>query len=352
MKKWEKYTKSILRENLIMNKTISVVVPVYNVEKYLDQCVVSIINQQYRDLDIILIDDGSTDSSSQKCDEWQKKDSRIRVFHKENGGLASARNYGLENVKGEYISFVDSDDYISNSMFSSMMNLMNSENNIDIVCCSGQRFYGEQLFEKCFEYYDTGTFLDSDIVVKRILKDEIGSQVVKGLYKKKCWSSVRFPLNRLYEDIPVTFLAFSVAKKIAFIREPYYFYRENRESISNTPKSIKPFHIFLGFEQHYLYSKRHYKDIEQLCLEKTAHYAISTYFHYCTEKKEELYEPSKYVCNFLNAHKKDLKHISNSIPKSRKFALKIYFFSKPVFKMFCAVFKMFGLQKKMGYEEK
>ena len=352
MKRWVEYIRNILRKNMNKNKTISVIVPVFNVDKYLDQCVLSIINQTYQELDIILIDDGSTDMSPLKCDEWQKKDNRIRVFHKENGGLASARNYGLDHACGEYISFVDSDDYIDATMYTSMMNLMNSEKEIDIVCCSGQRFFGDQLFEKCFEYYDTGTVLDSGIVVKRMLKDEIGSQVVKGLYKEKCWSSVRFPLNRLYEDIPVTFLAYSVAKKIAFIKQPFYLYRQNSESISNTPKAIKPFHIFLGFEQHYLYSMKHYKDIEQFCLEKAAHYAISTYFHYCAEKKAELEEPSRYVRDFLDSHKKQLKHITTDIPKSRKYALKIYYFSKPLFKLFCKIFKLLGLQKKMGFSEK
>ena len=334
------------------NYVISVVIPVYNVEKYLDQCVISLINQKYNELEILLIDDGSTDRSPIICDEWAKKDKRIKVFHKSNGGLASARNFGLDEASGSFVSFVDSDDFISLEMYSNMMEAFQQNDEIDIVCCSGQRFFENDYYEKCFEYYDTGTILESEVIVKRILKDEIGSQVVKGLYKKWCWDGVRFPLNRLYEDIPVTFLAFAKANKIAFIKEPYYFYRQNLESISNTPKPIKPYHIFLGFEQHYLYAGSHYKDISQFCLEKAAHYAISTSFHYYTEKNPVLSEPNQVVESFLKTHKKELKKISKDVPKSRRFALKMFYFSKPLFVFMCKFFHLFGLQKKMGFSEK
>ena len=92
---------------------ISVIVPIYNVEKYLDRCVDSIINQTYKNLEIILVDDGSPDNCPQMCDDYAKKDSRIKVVHKENGGLSDARNVGMEVATGEYVSFIDSDDYIS-----------------------------------------------------------------------------------------------------------------------------------------------------------------------------------------------------------------------------------------------
>lgn len=99
-----------------MNDLISLIVPVYNVEKYLDKCLETITNQTYSNMEIILIDDGSTDLSGKKCDEWEKKDSRVRVIHKKNGGLSSARNAGIDVAKGKYISFIDSDDYIELNM--------------------------------------------------------------------------------------------------------------------------------------------------------------------------------------------------------------------------------------------
>ena len=109
-------------------KKVSVIVPVYNVENYLEECVNSILNQTYENLEIILVDDGSTDNCPQICDDWAKKDKRIKVIHKANGGVSSARNVGLDNATGEYIGFVDSDDYIDITMYEKMLKLLKKEN--------------------------------------------------------------------------------------------------------------------------------------------------------------------------------------------------------------------------------
>lgn len=120
-----------------MNSLISVIVPVYNVEDYLDRCIESIINQTYKNLEIILVDDGSTDSSGKKCDEYALRDGRIKVFHKENGGVSSARNMGLDIATGDYIGFVDSDDLLEQNMYEMLLN--NAEkHNVKISCCQMQ----------------------------------------------------------------------------------------------------------------------------------------------------------------------------------------------------------------------
>ncbi len=117
-----------------MEELISIIVPVYNVEQYLEKCVKSIIRQTYKNIEIILIDDGATDSSGKICDKLKLKDNRIKVIHKENGGLSDARNAGLKVAKGEYIGFVDSDDYIKEDMFETLYNLNKKYNSeISIV---------------------------------------------------------------------------------------------------------------------------------------------------------------------------------------------------------------------------
>lgn len=121
-----------------MENLISIIVPVYNVELYLDKCMESIVNQTYKNLEIILIDDGSTDDSGKKCDEWARKDNRIKVIHKENGGVSSARNVGLEMAKGEYIGFVDSDDFIDENMYE-MMHREIKKDEIDLVICGAKQ---------------------------------------------------------------------------------------------------------------------------------------------------------------------------------------------------------------------
>ena len=113
---------------------LSVVIPVYNVEKYLDKCVESIVNQTFKDLEIILVDDGSTDESGKMCDEWTEKDTRIKVIHKINGGLSSARNAGIKQAKGEYISFIDSDDFVEQDMYATMVEALDRTGK-DIASC-------------------------------------------------------------------------------------------------------------------------------------------------------------------------------------------------------------------------
>ena len=126
---------------------ISVIVPIYNVEKYLDRCVDSIINQTYKNLEIILVDDGSPDNCPQMCDDYAKKDSRIKVVHKENGGLSDARNVGMEVATGEYVSFIDSDDYISLDFYETLLETI-VDNDSDIVECGVVKFYEDNSFDK------------------------------------------------------------------------------------------------------------------------------------------------------------------------------------------------------------
>ena len=133
-----------------MDSLISVIVPIYNVEKYLERCVESIINQTYKNLEIILVDDGSPDNCPQMCDDYAKKDSRIKVVHKKNGGLSDARNAGMKVATGEYVSFIDSDDYISLDFYETLLETI-VDNDSDIVECSVVKFYENGKFD---EYSD------------------------------------------------------------------------------------------------------------------------------------------------------------------------------------------------------
>ena len=112
---------------------LSVIVPIYNVEQYIHKCVDSILNQNFKDFELILVDDGSPDSCGKICDEYAQKDERVKVIHKVNGGLSDARNFGLEKAKGEYVSFIDSDDWVDENIYSESLKYM-EENDLDIVC--------------------------------------------------------------------------------------------------------------------------------------------------------------------------------------------------------------------------
>ena len=336
---------------MVMNKTmkISVIIPVYKVEKYIDQCIESVINQTYDNLEIILIDDGSPDKCPQICDEYASKDERIIVIHKKNGGLASARNIGLDAATGDLISFVDSDDWIDKEMYYKMVQLKEKHKS-SIVCCEGIHTDGKVFFEECFSCKTTGTILSGKEATKEILLDKVGSQAVKGLYDKMCWDNVRFPVGMLYEDIPTTFRAFEKASSIVYLDEPFYKYRINPKSISGSPNPLKPYHEYLGFKSHYDHAKINFPDISSECCTKTALFGISTLLHSYTDAREELSNYSNEIKEFLNCHKSEVNY--DLMPKSRVSALKVYYFSEHLFSVMAKIFYKSGLQKRMGFDVK
>lgn len=330
-------------------KLISVIVPVYKVEKYLEQCVSSIQKQTYINLEIILVDDGSPDNCPELCDKYALKDKRIKVIHQKNGGLSAARNAALDVISGDLVSFIDSDDWIESCMYEEMIKALN-EHNADIVCCGGIDTDGIKDYEKCLDCKPTGTTVSGKEAAREILLDKVGSQVVKGLYPAAFWNNIRFPLNRLYEDIPVTYKVFEQAKTVCYIDIPFYKYRLNMQSISYTPNPIKSYHIFLGLKDHYEYSVIHYPDVTVGCCSTAAHYAVSTYFHYCTDGKNALKSVIKDVQQFLKEHKKTISY--NQMNKTRAFALKVYYFSIPLFTFLCKAFYITGLQKMLHFDIK
>ncbi len=321
---------------------ISVIVPVYNVEKYIEQCVDSLIGQSYSALEIILIDDGSSDGSAAICDSYAQKNEKVRVIHKENRGLSSARNAGLDACTGEYIAFVDSDDWLETDAYRVMMDMM-IKYTLDIVCCEGIKTDGKQAIEPCFEHFPTGSIYDGSRITREILLDTIGSQVVQGLYRRKCWDGVRFPEGRLYEDIPTTFKAFAAAETVGFVAEPYYNYRVNPTGISRKPNPLKPYHIFLGFKEHYDYSVVHHPDIAGKCCAKAAHFAISTCFnyYYLGETELDLLIPME----FLSRNKSDIIKNIKVIPFSRRIALRVFYFSPNIFRLLCRTGQRIRLKK-------
>ena len=162
-----------------MGKLVSIIVPVYNVQKYLKRCIDSIIAQTYENIDISLVDDGSKDESGKICDEYEKIDQRIRVIHKPNGGLSDARNKGMEIAKGEYIGFVDSDDYIAEDMFETLVNLL-EETNSEISIVSYYEYYNDKLIS--VRKADEKEVMTKTEAIKELLVD---TKIQSYAYRKK-----------------------------------------------------------------------------------------------------------------------------------------------------------------------
>ncbi len=207
---------------------ISVIVPVFQVEPYLEQSINSIIGQTYPDLEILLIDDGSPDKCGEICDKYEAIDSRVRVIHTENRGLSAARNLGIEHAHGEYLSFVDSDDWIEPNMLERLMKV-SEESGADIVVCGRVMEYPN----KREIISPPPGILKRDEAVKALALLEIRNPAWDKLWKKKCFESIRFPVGRVYEDIATTYRVFLHVEKVACIQEALYHYRIRGDSISH-----------------------------------------------------------------------------------------------------------------------
>lgn len=211
---------------------ISVIVPVYNVEKYLDRCIKSILNSTFQDFELLLIDDGSPDNCPKLCDEWAKKDQRIKVIHQANKGLSAARNTGIENSHGRFITFIDSDDWISKDLFAVLMRII-KEYDADIAMCNMKRVKAE--VEENDKEKDKITIYTKDEFLKIMLRVK-GNRCVHyawgKLYKRKVLRKDHFPVGLLNEDVEGTFKALLSSKTIVETDRVGYYYFFNNESIT------------------------------------------------------------------------------------------------------------------------
>lgn len=223
--------------------TISIIVPIFQVDKYLSACLDSICNQTYKNLQILLIDDGSTDGSLAICEKYAVVDERIEVYHKDNGGLVSARKYGLTKAEGEYIAFVDGDDFINTNMYEELYKVI-TDSDADFVCSGYNKVYSdrtsERVFANEFSYYfsdeeaRTALIEDSffDVDKDRYIFPSIWSKLFKANFIKECYSYV--PNEQSYgEDMLCLFCCLSKCKKVISIRNAYYNYNIRKGSLSN-----------------------------------------------------------------------------------------------------------------------
>lgn len=320
-----------------MDKLISVVIPIYNVEKYLKKCVDSIINQTYKNIEIILVDDGSPDSCPEICDEYQKKDSRIIVYHKNNGGLSDARNFGIEKSKADYIIFIDSDDYIEKDMVETLFNNI-IKFNADISMCNFVEEDDNGNILKKVDYTNTiYSYSTNEALYELVSQKKITNHAWNKLYKKSLFKSVRYPVNQLMEDINTTYKLFEKSNKIVFEDKPLYHYIQRGNSILGnvTEKRILDQDKAVKERNSYLYEKYTFlKDIiliDNLENLKTI-YRLSYIMNY-----KEIYGATVYK-NEYKYNKKIYKKIKKNARFS--FSTKIFYFSKLLYKIFVLLKKV------------
>lgn len=243
---------------------ISVIIPIYNVEKYLRTCLNSIINQTFRDLEIILVDDGSSDSSYDICEEYKKSDSRIVVLHKSNLGLSEARNKGIDLAKGDWIYFLDSDDWIEIDAIDKLYKFAQL-NNCDIV--QGNHFYAYEeylLYRKPSRKEKKNHILSREETMKcLIINDRIKNFAWGKLYKTNLIRDLKFPVGKYFEDSFWQHNVIDRVNRYGIIDKPLYYYRQRTDSISGQLSSIR-INLLEGNHQRLEFIKQKYPSLEQL----------------------------------------------------------------------------------------
>lgn len=227
-----------------MQELVSVIVPIYKVEKYIHRCIESIINQTYVNLEIILVDDGSPDSCGEICDEYAKADNRIIVVHKANGGLSDARNAGLDIMHGDFVTFIDSDDYVSLDYIEKLYNVLKNKN-ADISVCAEEYVLEisdnkEKVIKRPFrEYKGVKVFNAEEALSCSLRQDLFEASAWAKLYRANLFSDVRYPVGFAYEDQGTTYKTFLQSRRLVFVGERLYFYLQRNGSILHSGGSSK-----------------------------------------------------------------------------------------------------------------
>lgn len=262
-----------------MQNLISVIVPVYKVEKYLDACVTSIVNQTYQNLEIILVDDGSPDNCPAICDEWATKDSRIKVIHKKNGGLSDARNAGMAIATGEYIGFVDSDDVLSPDMYRVLYELV-EQHAADVAQCK-MYLFSDLPFSgfPVSEFQNVNVFSAEEAISDLLSGHTINVTCPNLLVKSEIAKTVLFEVNRINEDVLWTYRVFAKSKKIVTTDTFLYGYYQRPGSIMNSQYTEKRFDALYSLEQR---AKEVRNDFPSLYPVALKNYVGGCMYHYQT----------------------------------------------------------------------
>ena len=302
------------------NDLISIIIPVYKVEKYLEKCIESVLKQTYTNLQIILVDDGSPDNCGKICDEYAKKDTRIEVIHKANGGLSDARNVGISKAKGRYIGFVDSDDYIKEDMYEILLNLI-KKYDADVSICN---LYDVIDGNECIRNKENGIREYSRIdILKEILLDKnIQSYAWNKLYKKELFDEIKYPIGKKYEDIGTTFYLFEKCNKIVVTSEPEYYYLKRADSLVNNVTESTILDYTEIIIQRYLYIKQNIKELRKYnnyYLAKTlitAHNDIENLENISEEMQQRYKKLYELVLEIIKSNSKDIDELFSEEQKS------------------------------------
>ncbi len=239
---------------------ISIIMPVYNVSAYLPKAIESVLKQTFKEFELLLIDDGSTDDSGRICDAYAEKDERIRVFHKPNGGLSSARNYGIEQARGELIGFIDSDDFISENMYERLYESLVAHH-AEMSMCRVLDCYDGMIPEIALSHTDE-VFSQEEAIKEILIAKRASVWAVNKLYKKSLFEQVRYPVGKITEDGFVILDLLSQCSRVVLVHDAVYYYMHRANSITTTKFSAKNYNTIEAWERNYNIVKEKFPNLE------------------------------------------------------------------------------------------
>ena len=304
---------------------VSVIVPVYKVEEYLDQAVESLVNQTYKNIEIILINDGSPDNCGAMCDAWAKKDSRVRVIHRENSGVAATRNVGLEASRGEYLIFVDSDDYVEPTYVEELYCAV-IHNQADMAIC-GVTYLNRDGGCTKLEVATQDVVLDCVSAMLLLERggrvQEVYTVVWNKIYRKSIWNTLRFPVGKVYEDAFVMPEVFHSCKKVVLVEACLYVYRKREGSITAQQKEkYAPVYLEMMEWREQFYEKVGMKEL--LMLHYIHMYGTYEYFQMQTKATCRNVQKKIRKCYLT-------KHYTTKVPFGRKMKNLVAVVSLPLY---------------------
>lgn len=246
-------------------KLISIIIPIYNVEKWLDRCIESVVCQTYSNLEIILVDDGSPDNCPCMCDRWEKRDSRIKVIHKRNGGLSDARNEGLKIATGEYIGFVDSDDWIAPEMYERLQKAIVMDHS-DIAACGVEMVWEDGTPSRMLTKSGCCVLNHEEAMQSIIEESWLKHPVWYKLYKAELIRGIVFPVGKYHEDVFWSYQAIGKAKKVSVLDEVGYYYVQRGDSIMGDGYSLKRLDALEAYCNQLEYIRKEYPNLEKKSL--------------------------------------------------------------------------------------
>lgn len=300
---------------------ITVIVPVYMTEQYLDRCILSVCHQTYKNIEIVLIDDGSTDRCPEICDLWEKQDSRVNVIHQINQGVSAARNAGIEYSHGKYIVMLDSDDYLWPGMIETMYNIQ-KKYNTDLVICGFEKGQSET-FEFPELLNPQVEIINAEIALKRIYEsDEKALQYVAPwakLYKKELFNGINYPTGKIFEDIYVTHEILYRCNKIAIISQKMVYYYQHPDSIMNRKFHVGKLDYLEALKKRIqFFEENNLKELESIAYDDYLHSLIWEY-----SRARDLINNKKAMRDIVSRYRSVYKkgHSSKRYPKENEIFL-------------------------------